>query len=452
MNPLLSRAWRDFLYVYHSPPPMNSPHLPTAEEIWQTRSQLPPDLIRETPLLHAERLSALQGNPVYIKDEGQQKVRSYKGRGSAAKMLALTEEQRQQGVVCASAGNHAQGVAAACNYFQTRGTIFMPTITPQQKIDATQRHGNGFTDITLHGDTFDETASEARRYAEEHHAAFLHPFDDWDVIRGQGTVGAEIAKQAAEMRMDLKAVLLPVGGGGLMASTILALKDSHPDTQIIGAEPQEAASMSASLEAGEPVTLPTMDTFVDGAAVARPGDRPFSVISKAVAEGRARMVTVSKGLLCATMADLFQVDGMLTEPAGALSIAALDHVNHEIDGAIACVLSGTNFDIQRFQSILEYAALHRRTKVYLGIHLPNRPAALREMLDALGSLLDAVNITFINFDTDQTNGDPSLHIRFESKTGEPRDINTLLNQLRAMKGKDDHPIYPFHEYTSKPKM
>jgi threonine dehydratase len=431
---------------------MNTLHPPTPEEIRRTPRELPPELISDTPLVLSRRLSNAAGSPVYIKDEGQQKVRSYKGRGSAAKMMALTDEERSRGVVCASAGNHAQGVAAACNYFHARGTVFMPTITPPQKIDATQRHGNGFVDIVLHGDKYDEAAQQAHAFAEESNAAFLHPFDDWDVIRGQGTVATEIADQVAALRQDLKAVLVPVGGGGLMAGTILALKDTHPDTQIIGVEPAGAACMTESLRAGHPVTLDRVDTFVDGAAVARPGEKPFSVISRAVQEGRARLMTVSNGLLAATMVDLYQIDGKITEPAGALSIAALEQLKRESEGTKVCILSGTNFDMNRNQSVLEYAKLHRRTKAYLGIHLPNRPQALRQMLNDLGGVLEAVNITYTHFDASQSNGDPSLILGLESKKGNPKDVDILLQTLSFLQNDEQNPRYPFHELSGKPDL
>ncbi|MDD5623233.1 MAG: pyridoxal-phosphate dependent enzyme [Candidatus Peribacteraceae bacterium] len=430
---------------------MNSLHKPTPEEIRQTRRDFPPQLIRETPLEELPRLSALHGNPVYVKDEGKQNIRSYKGRGSTAIMQALSEEERSRGVVCASAGNHAQGVAAACHHFRVRGTVFMPTITPEQKIEATKRHGGDFVAIALHGDTFDEASQKAHAYAEEKRAVFLPPFDNWDVIRGQGTVAVEIAEQMAALRKEIGAVLVPVGGGGLMAGTILALKDSHPHTQIIGVEPAEAASMTESLKAGKPVTIERMDKFVDGAAVARPGDRPFAVISHAVEEGRARMMTVSKGLLCATMVDLYQIEGIITEPAGALSIAAVTQLDHGTQGTKVCILSGTNFDIRRNKSVTDLADCFRHTKIYVGIHLPNRPGALREMLDALAPALAGVNIEFMHFDTATSNGDPPLCIGIASRSGNPIDIDQFLQSLSEQRLSDGSQHYPFHVLEEKPE-
>ena len=373
-----------------------------------------------------------------------------KGRGAAAKMQSLTEEELSRGVVCASAGNHAQGVAAACNYFRTRGTIFMPTITKPQKVNATQRHGNGNVDIALIGDKYDEAADAAHAFAEERQAVFLHPFDDWDVIRGQGTVAAEIASQMQNRRERIARILVPVGGGGLMAGTVLAMQ-SHPETEIIGVEPEGAACMAASLEAGHPVTLEHVDTFVDGAAVARPGDRPFSVVQEAVKQGRARLMTVSNGLLSAAMVDLYQIDGRITEPAGALSIAALEQVEKPKAGATVCVLSGTNFDMSRNDLVLKNAIQYRRIVMHLGVHLPNRPKALLQLLNDLGEGLDGVNIAYAHFDAAQSNGDPSLLLGIESQDGKPGKVHSFFEKLASLRNVDHSQRYPFHERTGQPE-
>lgn len=430
---------------------MTSSRPPTTAEIQWTRDALPPELIRETPLTEAKRLSALHGGKVLIKDEGTQNVRSYKGRGSAAKMIALSEEERARGVVCASAGNHAQGVAAACQYFHTKGTIFMPTITKPQKVEATRRHGNGFVEIALVGDRYDDAAEEAHAFAEKQQATFLHPFDDWDVIRGQATVGAEIADQIARRKEALRAVFLPVGGGGLMAGTILALKDAHPDTEIVGVEPEGAACVAASLKAGHPVTLEKVDTFVDGAAVARPGDRPYAVIRQAVEEGRARMMTVSNGHLAATMVDLYQIEGRITEPAGALSLAAVQQVGGTQEGSTVCILSGTNLDMSRNEAVRKIAIEHQRLVARLGIHLPDRPKALRQLLDDLGAALDGVNITSVHYDEGQSNGDPPLVLGIASQDGRPGTIQQFLESLASLRAKDHSPLYPFQILPGKPE-
>lgn len=422
--------------------------LPTIEEVRTLRAQFP-DLVRRTPLsLHAA-LSEEFGRPVYLKDERKQPVRSYKNRGALAKLLSLTPEERERGVVCASAGNHAQGVAAGCYTLGIKGTIFMPTITPQQKIDATNRHGNGMVEIILTGDKFDRTAQEAQQYAHEYNSVFIHPFDDLDVIRGQSTVGLEIAEQIQHIKDKVGEVLVPVGGGGLLAGTTISL----PDKQLVGVEPAEAASMSASLGAGRPVTLEDIDTFVDGAAVARPGDNTFKIVSQACSEGRVKIETVSKGLLCSTMDTLLQRHGEVTEPAGALSIAALHNETRKTKNAVVCVVSGNNLDMRKVPSILEHASLHRREKAYVNVSLPDRPGALVEMLETVkGDIVDSsINISFLHYDEDGDNGDPPLQMGIRSRTGEPARLLRFLRDLRNVKDEDGKPKYPVEELPNKPE-
>jgi threonine dehydratase len=411
-----------------------SESVPTAEEMRDVRAAFPPSLVVTTPLERHERLSNAIKRTLCIKGEDVQTVRSYKVRGATATCLALTDEERNQGIGCASAGNHAQGVAANCATFAMDGTVFMPRTTPRQKIEATERRGKGRVEIRLEGDTFDETAAYAYAHMRDHGITSIHPFDDWNVIKGQGTVAVEISDQMRDMREKIGAVIVPVGGGGLLAGTVLALRASHPDTLIVGVEPDGAASMAAAVRAGKPVTLPKVDSFVDGAAVMRVGDRPFRVVQDAVREGRVRLMTVSKGFLCATMADLIQIDGRITEPAGALSIAAAATVaDHAPDGAIVSIVSGNNLDMRRMPKILQHADLYRRTKAYVQVTLPDRPRALQSMLDAVGDELDPLNICFLSFDDEkQQNGDPpATYIGFESKAGRSRDIDALLHALRA---------------------
>ncbi|PIR49146.1 threonine dehydratase [Candidatus Peregrinibacteria bacterium CG10_big_fil_rev_8_21_14_0_10_55_24] len=428
-------------------PQLDAP--PSLEEIRETRAKFPPDLVRVTPLTLHPRLSETHGTDVYLKDERAQPVRSYKIRGAFAKMLALSEEQRSAGVVCASAGNHAQGVAAACNYFRSQGRIFMPTTTPPQKIAATQRHGNGFVEIVLTGDTFDITAQEALQYVQEHSATFIHPFNDADVMRGQATVGLEIWDQMQSMRKQLSTVVVPVGGGGLVAGTSHML-EMDDDLEIVGVEPDGAASMAASIAAGRPVRLEEMDTFADGAA-ASPGDLTYARVEQAIQTGRLRLMSVSKNLLCATMADLLQLDGELTEPAGALSIAALPHITATSKrGPIVCVVSGNNFDMHRMPKVLEHAALHRRQKAYLNVYLPDRPTALLELLEAVRSKLAGINITYMHFDEDQDNGNSPLSIGIASKTGRREDIEDFLALLGQQTDDQGENRYSYTEVRSKP--
>ncbi|MDD4319540.1 MAG: pyridoxal-phosphate dependent enzyme [Candidatus Peribacteraceae bacterium] len=405
---------------------------PTTDEMRATRRSFPPSLVVTTPLECHERLSQEHGVPVFLKGEDRQTVRSYKVRGAAAKMLSLTEEELRRGIVCASAGNHAQGVAACCNMLERPGTVFMPRTTPLQKIEATQRRGNGHVDIRLEGDAFDETAQNALSFAGEHAATYIHPFDDWKVIEGQGSVALEIAEQVERQRLKLAAVIVPVGGGGLMAGTVLALRETHPDTLIVGVEPAGAACMAAAVAEGHPVTLPAVDAFVDGAAVARAGERPFAVVAEAIRAGRARLLTVSNNRLSASMADLLQMDGRVTEPAVALSVAALDAVaSRTRDGVVTCVVSGGNLDMRRMPKILQHAELHRRTTVFLQVTLPDRPGALQEMLATAADVLPRVNICYMRFDDDEGNGgSPPLTVGFQSKEGKPEDITLLVDTLK----------------------
>lgn len=433
-------------FFLFSPMSVAQEAVPTLADVRSTRDHFPPALVEQTPLELHSRLSDQHGIPVFLKGEDRQSIRSYKVRGAAAKILSLTSEELERGVVCASAGNHAQGVAACCNFLKERGTIFMPRTTPLQKIDATRRWGNGHVEICLEGDTFDETARVTGAYSEEKRATYVHPFDDWKVIEGQGTVALEIAEQWRKTRQKLSIVIVPVGGGGLLAGTITVLKETNPDVEIIGVEPRGAASMAASIRAGKPVKIPDLDTFVDGAAVAEPGARPFAIISEAIREGRVRLVSVDNNLLCESMADLLQFEGRVTEPAGALSVAALEHAaSTHREGAIVSVISGGNLDMRRMPKILEHAELHRRTKVFLEITLPDRPAALREMLNAASEATKGINICYIQFDEDEENGtSPTLHVGFQTKAGNASDIDRLLEILDA-RG------YHFRSLPGKPK-
>jgi threonine dehydratase len=324
------------------------------------RAAYPPDLVIRTPLRHNEELSLEHGIPLRLKLENEQTVRSYKVRGAAWRLLSLPHGLLRRGVVCASAGNHAQGVATCCNLLGIEGTVFMPCSTPRQKIDATKRRGNGHVTIRVEGTCFDETAERARTFTDEHGATLIHPFDDWRIIEGQGTVALEIMEEMERLRRKLAAVIVPVGGGGLLAGTVLALRN-HPDIAIYGVEPEGAACMAASVHAGHPVKLESVDAFVDGAAVAQPGDRPFEVVQEAVSGGRVKLLTVSNSRVCDSIAHLFQIDGVLAEPAGALSVAALEQVGPQVrrEGDIVSIISGGNLDMRRIAAILEQAELYR---------------------------------------------------------------------------------------------
>ncbi|MFA6523519.1 MAG: pyridoxal-phosphate dependent enzyme [Candidatus Peribacteraceae bacterium] len=323
------------------------------------RDAFPPDLVSRTRLKLNE--SEELERTLLLKLENEQTVRSYKVRGAAWKLLSLPRELLRRGAVCASAGNHAQGFAACCNLLGMQGMVFVPEPTTDQKKLATRRRGNGCVEIRVEGAYYDETAAIAQAYAREREAAFIHPFDDWRVIEGQGTVALEIAEEMERTGRTLEAVVVPVGGGGLLAGTILTLKHTNPDAVIFGVEPEGAACMAASVAAGEPVHLKHVDTFVDGAAVARPGDRPFSIVSDAVREGRVKLLTVPNIHVVAAMHRLLQIDGVIAEPAGALSVAAIDRIMPDLDGKgdVVSIISGGNIDFERMKEVFRLIERHR---------------------------------------------------------------------------------------------
>ncbi|MEO1652575.1 MAG: threonine ammonia-lyase, partial [Bacteroidota bacterium] len=281
-------------------------------------------IIPETPLLENINLSDKYGAQIYLKREDLQPVRSYKIRGAYYKISGLSSEDLQKGVVCASAGNHAQGVAFACNRLQVRGVIFMPNPTPKQKVNQVNMFGKDRVEIKLCGDTFDDAYAEAKAYCERNQMTFIHPFDDPKVIEGQGTVGMEIFSQ---MSQDIDYIILPVGGGGLSAGVGSYIKQVSPQTKIIGVEPEGAPTMQRSLEKGQVTTLDHIDKFVDGAAVQRVGQLNFKICQQVLDE----VITVPEGKVCSTILKLYNEEAIVVEPAGSLSIAALDFLKGRPD-------------------------------------------------------------------------------------------------------------------------
>jgi len=324
-----------------SNPPLTIPRL---EFDFRAASHRLKPVVMRTPLVLNQNLSKRFNANIYVKREDLQLVRSYKIRGAYNMMSSLSPKQLQNGVVCASAGNHAQGFAYSCKTLRVKGVVFMPVTTPNQKINQTRRFGDGFLEIKLTGDTFDKCAFEARNYSQKHSMTFVHPFDDVKVIEGQGTVGVEILD-------DLPAIdylFLPVGGGGLAAGVGTYFKTFSPLTKIIGVEPSGAPSMTEAFRAGEPVTLHKIDRFVDGAAVQRVGNITFSICKDVLTV----MHLVSEGKICSTMLKLYREEAIITEPAGVLSIAALEDYTDEIFGKnVVCVISGNNNDIERLKEI-----------------------------------------------------------------------------------------------------
>jgi threonine dehydratase len=330
-----------------------------------------------TPLQYNERLSEQYQCQVWLKREDLQIVRSYKIRGAYNKMKTISPESLARGVVCASAGNHAQGVAFACQKMGVKGRIFMPSVTPRQKVRKVQRFGEQAIEVVLSGDTFDDAYREAMDYADAHGLVFVHPFDDDHIIEGQGTIGLEILENY-QGQEPIDYLFVPVGGGGLVAGVGSYFRQKSPHTRIIGVEPTGAPAMTRSLEAGRLITLEHIDNFVDGAAVRRVGERTFAIAQCVV----DRMLLVDEGKVCSAILHLYSEEGIVVEPAGALSIAALEQYREQIAGKTAvCILSGSNNDITRTEEIKERALLYEGLKHFFIIRFPQRAGALRDFLN-----------------------------------------------------------------------
>ena len=348
-------------------------------------------LFPPTPLQRNEHLSDRYGADIWLKREDLSPVRSYKIRGAfnaMRKLLAVHPEQ--SAFVCASAGNHAQGVAFACRHFGVRGTIFMPVTTPQQKIDKTRMFGGEAVDIRLVGDYFDQSLASAQGYCAEMGAHFLSPFDDADVIEGQATVAVEMLAQLGRAP-DL--VILPVGGGGLSAGTVSYCAIEAPQTAFRFVEPVGGASLTAALAAGHPVTLKSINSFVDGAAVARIGARTFEVLAR-IDPGHVLLAPEDR--ICITMLEMLNVEGVVLEPAGALAVDVLPELAQTIRGrVVVCVTSGGNFDFERLPEVKERAQRYAGVKKYIILRMPQRPGALREFLGMLGPEDDIARFEYL---------------------------------------------------------
>lgn len=332
------------------------------------------DVVKKTPLTYNHNLSRKYECEVYLKREDLQIVRSYKLRGAYNMMSLLPANQLAKGVVCASAGNHAQGFAYSCKKLNVKGVVFMPIITPNQKVSQTKMFGEGFVEVQLIGDTFDDCAVAAKKYTEEHGLTFIPPFDDIRIIEGQSTVGIEILEE----QQNIDYIFLPVGGGGLSAGVGAYFKTHAPATKIIGLEPEGAPSMLTAIKAGMPVKLDQIDSFVDGAAVKRIGDVTFAICKQVLDE----MHLVPEGKICSTILKLYNEEAIVVEPAGALSVAALDDYANQIKGKkIVCVVSGSNNDIGRMQEIRERSLQYEGLKHYFLIRFAQRPGALKEFVN-----------------------------------------------------------------------
>jgi threonine dehydratase len=332
-------------------------------------------VVVHSPLQKSLNLSSRYNSEIWLKREDLQIVRSYKIRGAYNLMKTLTEEQLKKGVVCASAGNHAQGVAYSCFTMGVKGTIFMPNTTPKQKVNQVKMFGKEMVEVVLIGDTYDDAYAESMKYSTMHNKVFVHPFEDPRTIEGQGTIGAEILE---DFNGKIDYIFLPVGGGGLASGLSTFVKKFSPDTKIIGVEPAGAPAMRESLNQGKVVVLDNIDKFVDGAAVKKVGDLNFEICRELLDD----VVLVPEGKVCTTILSLYNEQAIVVEPAGALSISALDYYAEQIKGKnVVCVVSGSNNDIGRMEEIKERSLMYEGLKHYFIVSFPQRAGALREFLD-----------------------------------------------------------------------
>lgn len=389
--------------------------------------------IVETPLQKDEVLSQRYQCTVYLKREDLQVVRSFKIRGAYNFIRSLPAETAARGVVCASAGNHAQGVAYSCNSLGIPGAIFMPATTPKQKVSAVQRFGGENVRIRLSGDTFDDALAEAVKYAEEQQMTFVHPFDDPAIIAGQGTIGAEILSAVSE---PIDYIFVGVGGGGLAAGVASYVKPLSPGTRIVGVEAEGAPTMRTAFDRNGVVTLDEIDPFVDGTAVKRAGDLTFEICRSLLDDD----ILIPEGKVCTTILELYNENAIVVEPAGALPVAALDVYREQIKGkTVVCVISGGNNDIARMQEMKERSLLYEGLKHYFIINFPQRAGALREFLDnVLGPDDDITRFEYTK-KTSKESGPALVGIELKHK----EDYEPLIRRMKENKvhfiDLNDHP-------------
>src|SRR5690242_5636213 len=377
------------------------------------------DVVTKTPLQYNNNLSKKYKCNLYLKREDLQVVRSYKLRGAYNMMSSLPLEQLKKGVVCASAGNHAQGFAYSCKKLNVKGVVFMPIITPKQKVNQTQMFGEDRIEIKLIGDTFDDCAIAAKQYTEANGMTFIPPFDDYRIIEGQGTVAVEILESLS----NIDYLFVPIGGGGLCSGVGSYFKLYSPKTKIIGLEPEGAPAMFESLKAGHPITLENIDRFVDGAAVKRVGDITFSICKDVLDD----MHLVPEGKVCSTILKLYNEDAIVVEPAGALSIAALGDYAEEIKGKnVVCIVSGSNNEIDRMQEIKGRSLQYEGLKHYFLLRFAQRPGALKEFVNhVLGSNDDITRIEYMQKHNKET-GQALVGVELKNR----EDYDVLLENKR----------------------
>ena len=377
------------------------------------------EILEPTPLLLNRTLSQKFGANVALKREDLQMVRSYKIRGAYNKIRSLTEEQREKGIVCASAGNHAQGVALSCNKLGIVGKIFMPVTTPKQKINQVKMFGGDQIEVVLSGDTFDEANAAAEATCQKEGKTFIPPFNDPKIIEGQGTVGLEILQQSSTA---IDYIFVPIGGGGLASGIGAVYKQMSPHTKIIGVEPAGAASMKLSVERGEVTSLQEIDKFVDGAAVKRVGDITFDICRQVLDD----IVVVPEGKVCSTILNLYNFDAIVVEPAGALSISALDYYAEQIKGKnVVCVVSGSNNDIVRMEDIKERSLLYEGLKHYFVVRFPQRAGALQDFVTNVLGPHDDITYFEYNKKTNRDKGPVLIGIELQN----PDDFSGLTQRM-----------------------
>jgi threonine dehydratase len=376
-------------------------------------------VVVRTPLVLNQNLSRRYQCNVYLKREDLQVVRSYKIRGAYNMMNSLPEEILKKGVVCASAGNHAQGFAYSCRKLNVKGVVFMPITTPKQKVDQTRMFGENFVEVRLIGDNFDDCAVAAKKYTSENQMVFIPPFEDLRIIEGQATVALEILEDLS----DIDILFVPVGGGGLASGTGTYFKTYSPKTKIIGLEPEGAPSMAEAFKTGQPVTLEKIDRFVDGAAVKRTGDLTFSICREML----DALDLVPEGRICTTILKLYNEDAIVVEPAGALSIAGLEKRAEEIKGKnVVCIVSGSNNDIDRMPEIKERSLQYEGLKHYFLIRFAQRPGALKEFVNnVLGPNDDITRFEYMQ-KTDKESGPAVVGIELVSRA----DYEVLMENMK----------------------
>lgn len=381
-------------------------------------------VVKHTPLEYDFYLSEKYHCNVYLKREDLQRVRSFKLRGAFYAISRLSAEQLEKGVVCASAGNHAQGVAYTCKRMTVPATIFMPTTTPQQKVSQVKFFGGSNVEVVLVGDTFDASATAAKEFAAAHGQTFIPPFDDPDIIAGQGSLAVEMVKDLNKAHEQADYVFAGIGGGGLISGVATYLKAKSPITKIIGVEPDGAPSMTAALKQNQVVTLDKIDKFVDGAAVKEVGGLTFQHAKVLVDE----VTTISEGAVCSTILDMYTKQAIVAEPAGALSVAALETYREEIkDKTVVCIVSGGNNDINRMQEIEERSLLHEGLKHYFIVNFSQRPGALKEFVnDVLGPHDDITKFEYTK-KVNRGNGPVIIGVLLQDK----KDYEGLLDRVAA---------------------